>query len=663
MAAQFEHLFRPMQLGSMTVANRICFSGHGTLFADANGLPTEKEAYYYAERAKGGVGFMVIGAGFIGPSSFWLPGIHVVNDERSVPGFRRIADAVHEHGSRILCQIDHFGREMSSVHSHLPLGAPSAVPGYSHVDAGEIPKQLEIREIEKLVEAGGRAAQIAREGGLDGVEVVASFGYLTNQFLSPASNMREDEYGGSLENRMRYPMQLLERVRRDLGPTLCLGFKLVGDEFTPGGLTLSDIQDVVRILMQRKLIDYITVDAGTFHSAQIIIPDMSFPMGFASYLAAGVREVASVPVGATKRIVDPILAEKIVADGQADFVVMARALIADPELPKKAREGHLEDIRQCTGVNQECIGLVMGGWPMSCIQNPAVGEEKRWGVDTIAPAQRSKKILVIGGGPGGLKAAEVAARRGHQVELFEKSQQLGGQVSYITKVASRRDFESIIRYLRIQIQKLGVKVHLGEEMTAERVLAADYDVVVIATGATPLKTGFSSFRPAMLKMPGVDQENVVTTFDVLGESKTIGDRILVIDEFGEMEAPMIAEYLADQGKAVEIVTRLPFVGMRLDEFTIHPQLERLAERRVACTPFTMVMGVEGKVAWGEHVYSKARWEKQLDTVVLVMGKQASEEMYFQLKHKVPELHRVGDCVAPREITEAIYEGNLVGRQI
>lgn len=665
MAAQFQHLFQPLQLGPITVPNRICFSGHATLYADREGLPTEREAYYYAERAKGGVGFIVIGAGFVGRSSSYLPGIHLVEDERGIPGFRRIADMVHPHGTKILCQVDHFGREMRSISSRVPVQAPSALLGYSYADAGETPKELESDEIEGLIDLGGKAARVVREGGLDGVEVVAAFGYLTNQFLSPASNRRQDEWGGSLENRMRYPTRLLKRIREELGGGLCLGIKLVGDEFTPGGLSLKDIQEVVKRLVATKLVDYITVDAGTFHpmATGIMIPDMSFPMGFASYLAAGVREVVNVPVGATKRIVDPVLAEKILADGQADYLVMARALVADPELPKKARDGRLEDIRQCTGVNQECIARVMVGHPMGCIQNPAAGEEQRFGVDTVVPAKRKKKVLVIGGGPGGLKTAEVAAQRGHEVHLYEKGKELGGQVLYIIRVASRREFESIIRYLRIRVQKLGVNVHLGEEMTPEKVLGEGADAVVVATGSTPLKTGYSSFLPNVEKMPGIDQGNVLSDIEALADGKNLGQRVLVIDEFGGMEATMTAEYIADQGKQVEIVTRLPTVGMKIDEFTIFPQMERLMERKVGCTTFTMVTAIEGKTARGEHVYSKAKWETQADSVVLVMGKTANEDLYFALKKKVPELHRVGDCVAPRAITQAIYEGDAVGRQL
>jgi len=660
MTQQFEHLFKPIQLGPLTIPNRICFSAHMTLFAE-NNLPSRRQVYYYAERAKGGVGLIVVGGSFTHETSNWFAGDLRVDNEAAISGYRRITDAVHEHGTKILSQCWHWGREMASVRSRRAMWAPSP---FSDPMELETPKEMEIEDIEELIEAKGRSARVIREGGFDGVELLAAQGLLMNQFLSPYTNQRTDEWGGSLENRCRYAVRVMERVRREIGRELCLGIKLVGDEFTPTGLTLKDTQEIAKHLAATGLLDYIHVCAGTLYSLPVIVPEMSFPAGFAAYLAAGIREVVNIPIIAIKRINDPALAEKILAEGQADMVAMARALIADPELPKKAREGRLEDIRQCTASNQDCVGRVLAGHPLSCVHNPTVGEEERWGTGTFQPAVRKKKVIVVGGGPGGLKVAEIAAQRGHEVHLYEKGSELGGQVLSMTKVKSRGDWGSVVRYLTIQMRKLEVKVHLGREMKAEAVLAEGADTVVLATGSTPLKTGYTSARPEVSRLPGIEQDNVLTVFDVFQDGKGVGRRVLIIDEFGDFEATMTAEYLADQGRQVEIVTRLPYVGMKIEPSSIDPQMERLAERKVICTPLTMVKEINGMTVVGNHVYTKEeRQFEGVDTVVLVMGKRANQDLYFALKGKVAELHRVGDCVAPRKITDAIYDGNLVGREI
>lgn len=662
MAHQFEYLFRPIQLGSVTVSNRICWSGHATLYAE-NYLPSERMAYYYAERAKGGAGLIVIGGSGVHESSKW-PGFPIVSDERAIPGYRRIADMVHEHGAKIFSQADHYSALPPVREGYR--GPVLGVSGVHDLLEPEIPKEMEIEDIDMIVEATGKAAQVVLAGGLDGIELLAAQGgfYGQNQFLSPVFNKRTDEYGGSVENRCRFLVRLFESIRKAVGSGLCVGLKLVGDEFTPAGLGVPEIQEIAKYLATTCRLDYIHVCAGSSYSAPVIVPEMSFPPGFAAHLAAAVREVVNIPVLAVKRINDPILAEKILADGQADMIAMARALIADPELPKKAREGRLEDIRQCTGVNQDCVGRVLRHGMVRCIQNPAAGEERTLGVATLTPAQRRKKVIIVGGGPGGLKAAEVAARRGHEVHLYEKGGELGGQILSIIKVASRREFESIIRYLRIQVQKLGVRVHLGQEMGAGDILKEGADAVLIATGAAPLKTGHTPARPEVETLPGVTQDNVKTVFDVFADGRQIGQNVVVVDEFGEMEATMTAEYLADQGKTVEIVTRLPYVGMNIEPLSFDPQMERLVERKVACTPFALVKEISGKTLITTHLYTKAeRRIENVDTVVLVMGKRTNDGLYFALKGKIPQLQRVGDCVAPRKVTEAIYEGEMVAREL
>jgi mycofactocin system FadH/OYE family oxidoreductase 2 len=658
---QFTHLFRPIQLGSVTIPNRICFSGHATMYAE-NNLPSERQADYFAERAKGGVGLIVIGGSGVHESSKFSSAFNIVGDERAIPGYRRIADRVHEHGAKLFSQVDHFS-VLEYVRSYR--GPVLSASPILDVFSPEIPKEMELEDIEMIVAATAKAAQVLQAAGLDGIELAATQGmYGMNKFLSPAFNKRTDEYGGSMENRCRFLIRLYEAIRKTVGSSLCVGLKLVGDEFTPGGLEVSDIQQIAKYLEATGYVDYIHVCAGTTYSLPITVPEMSYPLGCTVHLAAAVREAVAIPVLAVKRINDPVLAEKILADGQADMIAMARGLIADPELVKKAREGRLEDIRQCTGVNQDCVGRVVRGASVRCIQNPAVGEEKALGVGTLQRAARKKKVLVVGGGPGGMKAAEIAARRGHEVVLYDKGEELGGQIRSIIKVASMADFENIVRYLKIQIGKLGVKVNLGRELTADDILREGADTVVIATGSVPLRTGYTPALPDVAVLPGVEQGNVKTVDEVFDGIDQIGQNVVLVDEFGEMEATMTAEYLADQGKTVEIVTRLPYVGVHIEPFSHGPQMERLAERAVVCTPFTLVTEISGKTMDTVHSYTKiSRRIENIDTVVLVMGKRANDKLYFALKNRVPELHRIGDCLAPRKVSEAIWEGEAIARAI
>lgn len=662
MAQQFNYLFRPIKLGPVTVPNRICFSAHAAMYAE-NNLPSERQVDYYGERARGGVGLIVIGGSGVHESSNFSSGFNIVGDERAIPGYRRITERVHEYGGKIFSQCDHYSI-LEQVRSYRgPMLGPSPV---HDLYSPEIPKEMELEDIDMIVAATAKAAQVLQAGGLDGIELAAAQGiYGMHKFLSPVFNKRTDEYGGTMENRCRFLLRLFEAVRKTVGTSLCVGLKLVGDEFTPGGLGVPEIQDIAKYLAGTGHLDYIHVCAGSSYSLPVTVPEMSFPLGFAAPLAAAVREVVGdVPVLAIKRINDPVLAEKILAEGQADMIAMARALIADPELVKKAREGRLDDIRQCTGVNQDCIGRITHGGIVRCIQNPAAGEEKTLGVVTLRPAARKKKVLVVGGGPGGLKAAEIAARRGHEVVLYEKGAELGGQILSIIKVGSRRDFENIIRYLRIQVRKLGVKVTLEKEASPDDILKEGADTVVIAVGSIPVRTGYTPARPDVEALRGVEQENVKTVAEVFADGDQIGQNVVVVDEFGEMEGTMTAEYLADQGKAVEIVTRQPFVGANIEPFSFDPQMERLMDRKVVCTPFTLVTEISGRAVQTFNPYTKAeRRIENVDTVVLVMGKRPNDKLYFALKGKVPELHRVGDCVAPRKVSEAIWEGETTAREI
>ncbi len=660
MADQFQHLFTPLKIKNATFRNRILITGHGTLMG-ASGIPSQQLIDYYVERAKGGVGGLVSEFASIHPGYTNVLNFH---SSKTIPDFRKMTKAVKEHGTTIIQQIGHIGRQR--LPGQRLTWAPSPMPLRFFDLNGLTPKEIEIEEIQDVVEMWGNVARNVRESGFDGVEIHSLYGnYLLGGFLSPYSNKRTDEYGGSFENRMRIIYEVIDNVRKKVGDDYMVGLQLNGDDLTPGGLTMEDFQEVARLIDDTGKIDYITVKAGTYWTPNMVVPDMQHPLGIWVPYASGIKEVIkNAYVFAVGRINDPTFGEKVLADGHADMVGMTRAHVADAEIANKAREGRLEDIRPCVACNDGCWGMLWGGF--GCIHNPAATHEKELGIGTLKPAGIPKKVMVIGGGPGGLKAAEVAARRGHNVTLYEKRAQLGGQVNIAAKGAGRAELAEITRYLTRQVEKLGVDIHLDTAVTADMVLKADADAVILATGSVPRRvsfTGIPPFDPDNPVPPGSDQDNVLTHWDLLEDEREVGQKILVADD-GEShwKGVSIAELLLDQGKEVEMIDPNDHLGYDLTAERRVPLLRRILKKGLAFSPYTMIKAIDGNTVTVYNIHSRQeRVIEGVDNVVLAYYNKANEDLYLELKDKVKELYRIGDCVAPRMIGDAIRDGEKTAR--
>ena len=434
-------LFEPITLGKVEIRNRVVMTGHGTGMAK-DFLPTDRHVAYYRERAMGGVGLIGFAFPQIHPSSgdvldeprAWLPEI--------VPGLRKIADAVHEHGAKIVMQLGHGGRQGHSTFTERALWAPSNTPCPFNL---EMPKEMEFEDIDELVEAHAIGARHAKQGGMDGVEIHSGYGgYLLASFLSLFSNHRTDEYGGSLENRMRIVLRVIDAIRDEVGPDFLLGINLQGHDFSPGGLEVHDAQQIAQAITATGKIDYICVKAATYIEAHQNVPDMQHPKRIWENLAAAIKSVVDVPVIAVGRINDPLDAADILNLGHADMVAMTRQQIADPETVNKAKDGRLNEIRRCIGCNQGCIDRLFSITHSSCVHNPAAGYEQQLGSGTLLQATFRRRVVVIGAGPAGMKAAETTARQGHEVILIERRAQTGGQLRIAAKIREREEIGGVI---------------------------------------------------------------------------------------------------------------------------------------------------------------------------------------------------------------------------
>jgi mycofactocin system FadH/OYE family oxidoreductase 2 len=652
MYGQFKFLFSPLRIGRVTVPNRISFSSHLTNLAE-NNLPSERQVYYWAERAAGGAGLIITEEQTVHPTDRAYEKLIDAWNPQVVPGYRRICRAVHEYETRVFAQLNHNGGQGDGSYSRLPVLGPSPVPDFMF---REVPKEMEIEDIKEITEAFCQAAVYVREGGFDGIELQLGHSSLLRQFLSPLTNLRADDYGGGLENRMRFPLEVIAAVRKTVGIDYTLGIRLCADEMVQGGLTLDDVKEIARRFEAAGGIDFLDLTLATFYNLYLVGASMHTPLGYTIPLSAGIKSVVNLPVFCTGRINDPVMAERVLADGQADMIGMVRAQICDPELANKAKEGRLEEIRYCVADNQGCYGRVGLNRDIGCIQNPDIGHEKERGIiSSIRPAPVSKLVLIVGGGPAGLRAAEVAARRGHRVTLFEKGARLGGQVNIAALGAGREELQSVIRNFENQLKLLPVEIVLNKEVTPEFILERSPDVVIVATGALP--------KPCAL--PGGDGPGVFNVWQVLtGEAKP-GKKVLFIDNDGHHPATATAEFLADHGSQVHIVTNSPTIGSELgppqDSYLTH---QRLAQKGVTFTPDFAVTEIQGTTVKGLNYYNN-EWHtfEGFHTVVYAMGSVADDALYKSLKEKVKELYRIGDCLAPRKIDMAILEGDKVARLI
>ena len=658
MAGQYQYLFTPIRIGQTVIPNRVVFAAHLTNLAEEN-LPGPRLTAYYAERAKGGCGLIITEEQSVHPSDWAYQKLIHGFDARVVPGYKHLTRAVHEHGTRIFAQINHNGMQCSSIYSRRPVLGPSSLPDPIH---REMCKELEQEEIAEIVRGYALVARHVREGGFDGAELQSSHSSLMRQFFSPYYNRRTDNYGGSLENRMRFTLEVIQAVRAEVGRDFTMGIRLCGDELIPAGLTLDDVKEIAKRLEATGQLDFINTSIGEFHNLYMVEGSMHTPPGYQLFVSAGIRESVKLPVFCTGRIKDPVQAERILREGLADMVDVVRAQICDPGFTRKAREGRTESIHLCISCNQYCIGRMGLNLSLGCIQTPATGNEQLF--PTIpAPTRntvvQSKKptVMIVGGGPAGMQAAKVAAQRGFRVKLYEKSHELGGQINLLVRVPSRVEFGDASRNLQREIGEAGVEVQLHTEVTAEMVEREKLDAVILATGSLPL----------LPQVSGADLPHVATVWQILQGEKQAkpGDNVFVFDQMGFHQATSTAELLAEKGCNVEIVTPQFYVGGDLS-ITLDIELwyRRALAKGIRLTPNHFLAALSPNSATIMNNYTgQLRQIEDIVLAVMATPQSANDALYHQLVGKVQQLYRIGDCLAPRRVEQAILDGERAARTL
>jgi len=634
-------LWEPFRIGRMELKNRIVMPPMVTRYASDDGSVTERTKNYYAARARGGAGLIIVEATYVHRNGWAFANQLGISDDKFIPRMSELVDVVHQHGAKIAVQLHHGGRQAKESLSGLQPVAPSPLP----MAGGEMPREMMIEEIAETVAYFAEAAVRAKKAGFDGVELHGAHGYLIDQFLSPTSNKRKDEYGGDLRRRARFLLEVIAAVKEAIGDDYPVWCRMDGKEYGVEGITLEDAQQTARLAQDAGLVAIHVSAWGPETPTNRTTP--TFVSAVIEELAAGIKKAVSIPIIAVGRIT-PEDGERMLKEGKADLIAIGKAMLADAEWANKVASGRVDDINPCiicNGCRDDLRNPKLVG--IRCSVNATLGREKE---SEIVPAARPKKVLVVGGGPAGMEAARVAALRGHQVTLWEKESRLGGQLLQAAVAPHKDRIAPLYKYLETQLQKRGVKVQLGKEATATAVTEFSPDAAVVATGVKP-------FVP---DIPGLDRANVVQAGDVLEEKAMVGDKVAIIG--GELVGCETAEFLADRRKEVTVMRRGPEMATGVGPNTRDFFLSRLLDKGV-----TLLRGVKYRGVGPEGVVITTRDGEErtveADTVVLAAGAMPDTTLYDAIKDKVAEVYQIGDCVEPRTIRDAISEGFRTGQKI
>ncbi|MEW6350749.1 MAG: FAD-dependent oxidoreductase [Thermodesulfobacteriota bacterium] len=663
-------LLEPIKVGRMSLRNRVVMTAMHLNYTPT-GEVTDQFVDFYRARSKGGVGLIIIGGAGISPEACGLDAMLSIQDDRFVPGLTRVVNAIRTEGAASAVQLYHAGAYSFCAMKGIPTLAPSEYETYF---TRQKTKAMTVEDIARVLDEYAAAAKRAKAAGFDAIEVIASAGYLICQFLSPKTNRREDEYGGPIENRMRFGLEVVERVRKEIGPETALIVRVAGNDFVPGCHTNTEAK-LFAAAVEKAGADCVNVTGG-WHESRIPQISMDLPQAGYAYLAAGIKQHVRVPVVACNRINDPFVAEEILAEGMADLVGVARGHIADPEFVNKTAAGKTAEIRRCIACNQRCFDAVFQMVPVGCVVNPRAGKEAS---TEILPAATPKKILVAGAGPSGCEFAAVAVDRGHKVMVCEKESHIGGQIAWAADATHKRDFHYIIEYYEGVLKNRGVDLRLGVPVTPELVRAEQPDLVVVATGAAP-------FKPPV---PAMDLPHVVQAWDVLKGRKHTGTNVVIVG--GGSVGLETALFLASKGtisphqlyfltlhhaESQEMLEQLVTTGVK--KVTVIEMAHRMGQdigmstrwillKDLRTRGVSLITGAKMKDITPESiVYTDAQGEEiaiPCDTVVLAMGSRPEASLADALKDTGVEVLKIGDANKVGRIGEAVEAGFTLGNQV
>lgn len=632
-------LFSPIRLGSKTIKNRIIMSPMGTLFATWDGIATKRQINYYHLMARGGVGLVVVEYAYVHQSGQVYNGQLAVDRDQTIDGLRKLARVIKHGGAVAALQIVHGGRVcFPEVTGSLPL-APSCIPSVGQA----LPRAVTIEEIKRLVKFFADAAARAKEAEFDIVELHMTHGYLIHSFLSPLANQRPDSYGGSLINRARFPIEVLESVKKAVGDTVQITCKITGSDYIDGGLTGEDAQFFAKHLEEAGAAGLIVSGGMKNETDHMVTPPMSVPRGFRVELAQKIKNAVSIPVATVGRVNDPILAAEIIHYGKVDMVAVGRAFLADPEWPQKAADGLFEQICPCIACNQGCIGRIMDGLPITCLTNPALGREEQYNIEKSPFA---KKIVIVGGGPGGMAAARILSLRGHKAVIIESANELGGRLKAAAIAPFKDEIGYYVKYMRSEMARLNVEIRLNQTVTKSLIENIRPDFILLASGASPV----------VPKKAGDISENQFLAEQVIVNPSLTGERVVIVG--GRCVGLETAEVLLDMGKAVILLEMADQIGLDLHERVRKLTIARLWTKNIDVIPkaiFKAYLPSERRVIVDRRGITE--YLEDIDTVVFAVGYESKVNELKQLLEPlgVP-MKIIGDALQPRSAMEAIREG-------